>query len=175
MSQRSCPHGNYHICKECGLVQGDFTQMTTNPDNQQPHSQADVDGSIYEDYPPEDNQQPTKGGTFSMPTFLAKKADLKLPQQPDDELNEIINRIETEYRTTPWPTIRLEAKNSLLAWREAAVREAEANAVAWSIDVVDDIHQMNGQVDFDGRLDRVFKGIKNQLRDRFKLKGGSNE
>lgn len=117
-NQQPCPHGNYHVCKECGLVQD---------------------------------------------------------QQPADELNEIINRIEVEYRTTPWPTIRLEAKNRLLAWRDRAVREAEANAVAWSIGVVDDIHQMNGQVDFDGRLDKVFKGIKNQLRDRFKLKGGSNE
>lgn len=67
--------------------------------------------------------------------------------------------------------VEAEAKQSLLSWRDAAVVEAEKNAVAWAIGQIDDMHFNTPHTEtFIG--DSLFKGIKNSLRDRAKLQAG---
>ncbi len=53
---------------------------------------------------------------------------------------------------------------------DAKVREAEQRGVAWAIGVIDELHLLVANESWP--LDREYKGIKNTLRDRFKVETG---
>lgn len=50
---------------------------------------------------------------------------------------------------------------------KAIMQQQEQNGVAWSIGVIDDIHDMNRRIDSDGGLNRLFVGLKNTIRDKY--------
>lgn len=53
--------------------------------------------------------------------------------------------------------------------RAVAIQAAERRGVAWAIKHIDQMHINNAQ---DGTADRLFKGIKNTMRDRYKAETG---
>lgn len=53
------------------------------------------------------------------------------------------------------------------------VEESQQNAVAWTIGVIDDLHtNTTDTMQMLGTQDRLFKGMKNTIRDRYKLMTG---
>lgn len=71
------------------------------------------------------------------------------------------NRLDKKLTGTEPKRIKFsEAKSQLLSM----LTDAEQNAVAWTIMVIDEIH-MN---DVGTGIDRAYKGVKNKLRDRYK-------
>lgn len=62
------------------------------------------------------------------------------------------------------------ASSALLAWRDKAIAEAQTNAVAWCVGVLDDFHFMPHEHDID--RDKFYKGVKNGLRDRYQSETG---
>ena len=54
---------------------------------------------------------------------------------------------------------------------QTLAQEVEQNGVAWSIKQIDDMH-FNTPTDEHFNGDKLFKGIKNSLRDRFRLETG---
>jgi hypothetical protein len=51
---------------------------------------------------------------------------------------------------------------------KARERSAEENGVAWTISVIDDLH-IHRDYDLNSETDKMFKGIKNTIRDRYKF------
>jgi hypothetical protein len=50
-----------------------------------------------------------------------------------------------------------------------AYRQGQKNGVAWAIKVIDDLHIGN---EYSDTTDRLFKGLKNTIRDRYKAETG---
>lgn len=46
---------------------------------------------------------------------------------------------------------------------------AQENGVAWAIKVVDDLHLKNPYIHSNDSIDMTYKGIKNTIRDRYKV------
>lgn len=66
-------------------------------------------------------------------------------------------------------TRTFEALEKIQSARDAAKeREAEQRGVAWTIGVVDDVH-IHTDSDLNAYDDKIFKGIKNTIRDRYKF------
>jgi hypothetical protein len=50
-----------------------------------------------------------------------------------------------------------------------AYRQGQENGVAWAIKIIDDLHIGN---EYSDTTDRLFKGLKNTIRDRYKAEAG---
>lgn len=86
-----------------------------------------------------------------------------------DELQKLVRKLLSEAAFgEELSDITCKIMSNIDCWAVQEVRQAETNAVAWTIGVIDDIHSLNGRIDSDGRLDATFKGIKNTIRDRYK-------
>lgn len=83
-----------------------------------------------------------------------------------DEIDKIVSKFIDPYVATLPEGVQ--AINEAKAAIEKLILEAQTNAVAWSIGVIDSLHIIQG----DSSSDPHYKGIKNTLRDKYKAKTG---
>ena len=89
------------------------------------------------------------------------------PTQQQNELLRLtlyINHLPLDSKT------EIELRERIEAYTQQQVREAERRGTAFAVMVIDDLHMSDARMDSD--TDKHYKGIKNTIRDKFKLKTG---
>lgn len=93
--------------------------------------------------------------------------DRNFPNQDDmsdaAELDEILRCI-VDYKDTEQAII--EAKAQLLKWSKRREVAAQTNAVAWAVDIIDQLHI--SLID-SSKYDKEYKVIKNAIRENYKM------
>lgn len=158
---------NYYICTECGepcdpYVVALATEPSLNPDWDKPKTVEGLNLSKLE----------TQGTPMATPT-----SENGLEQIFADSMVALTSYTTTMPDGSPVRVIdhdtrvidTLKAKAAPQARQHRLVIEAQTNAVAWAIGQIDEMHMREGAGD---EADRLFKGIKNNLRGSYESEVG---